>query len=106
MEKNYLFFLYKLKVSLICEKEVTQLKEIEILVNKKLELITTDGFEYAPHITLTNRKTKKEKKKSGVNLKLAKQMAEKMLGNDSPSQKGTQNQKKPGGQKPTNKRHF
>jgi ATP-dependent RNA helicase RhlE len=93
-------------LSLVCEKEVSQLKEIELLINKKLELISTDGFEYAPHITLTNRKTKKEKKKNGVNLKLAKQMAEKMMGNDKSIQKDTQSKKKPGGQKPTNKRHF
>ena len=93
-------------LSLICEKEVAQLKEIETLINKKLELMTTDGFEYAPHITLTNRKTKKEKKKSGVNLKRAKELAEKMMGNDKLPQKGTQNSRKPGGQKPTNKRHF
>ena len=93
-------------LSLICEKELTQLKEIEALINKKLEPLETDNFEFTPHITLTNRKTKKEKKKKGVNLKLAKEMAEKMMGNEKPSQKGTQNKKKPGGQKPTNKRHF
>ena len=93
-------------LSLVCEKEVAQLKEIETLINKKLEPLETDNFEFSPHITLTNRKVKKEKRKSGVNLKLAKQMAEKMLGNDKSSQKSTQNKKKPGGQKPTNKRHF
>ena len=93
-------------LSLICEKELAQLKEIELLINKKLEPLETDNFEFTPHITLTNRKTKKEKKKNGVNLKLAKEMAEKMMGNEKLPQKGTQNKKKPGGQKPTNKRHF
>jgi len=93
-------------LSLICEKELGQLKEIEALINKKLTPLETDNFEFTPHITLTNRKTKKEKKKKGVNLKLAKEMAEKMMGEDKPVQKGTENRKKPGGQKPTNKRHF
>ena len=93
-------------LSLICEKEVTQLKEIEILINKKLEAITTDNFEFTPHITLTNRKIKKLKKKEGVNLKRAKELAEKMLGNDKSSQKGTQKKKKSAGERPSNKRHF
>jgi len=93
-------------LSLVCEKEVAQLKEIEELINKKLEAVTTDNFEFTPHITLTNRKTKKLKKREGVNLKRAKELAEKMLGNEKSPQKGRQTKKKNNKEKPSNKRHF
>ena len=93
-------------LSLICKKEVTQLKEIEELINKKLELKTTQGFEYEPHTKASNRKSKKEDKKNGLNLKKAKELAEKMMGKKEMREDMGSNKKKPGGQKPTNKRHF
>ena len=94
-------------LSLICEKELHQLKEIESLINKKLELMETEKFEFRPHITLSNNKKSKQKKKnSSLNLKLAKELAEKMMGNDKSNQKGTQKKKKSGTRKPINKRHF
>jgi len=93
-------------LSLICKKEVPQLKTIEELINKKLESITTEGFEYAPHTTISNRKSKKEDRKKGVNLKEAKELAEKMMAKDRFGEKNNKKKRKPGGQKPTNKRHF
>jgi ATP-dependent RNA helicase RhlE len=93
-------------LSLICKKEVTQLKEIEELINKKLELRVTEGFDYEPHTKVSNRKSKKEDKKSGINLKKARELAEKMMGTKEMRDEMGQNKKKPGGQKPTNKRHF
>jgi ATP-dependent RNA helicase RhlE len=93
-------------LSLVCEKEKAQLKEIEELINKKLEVFETDGFSLNSEKTLTNRKVKKENKKNGVNLKKAKELAEKMMGKKGMSDMETSNRKKPGGQKPTNKRHF
>ncbi len=93
-------------VSLICKNEVSQLKEIEELVNKRLESIITEGFEYEPHTTTSNRKSKKEARKKGVNLKEAKALAEKMMAKDRFGEKNNKKKKKPGGQKPTNKRHF
>ena len=93
-------------LSLVCEKEKEQLAEIELLINKKLEVFETEGFSLATEKTLTNRKVKKELKKKGVNMKKAKELAEKMMGKKGMSEIGTQNKKKPGGQKPTNKRHF
>ena len=89
-------------LSLICEKELHQLKEIENLINKKLEAIETEGFEFSPHI----RRNKQKKKNKSVNLKLAKKLAEKMMGSDKSNQKGTQKKKKTTAQKPINKRHF
>jgi len=93
-------------LSLICKKEITQLKEIEELINKKLEPITTDGFEYTPHTKASNRKSKKEDKKKGINLKKAKELAEKMMGKKEMKDKVNFKKKKSRGQKPTNKRHF
>ena len=93
-------------LSLICEKELPQLKEIENLINKKLEAIETEGFKFTPHITLSNRKIKQKKKNKGVNLKLAKELAEKMMGSDKSDKKGTQKTKKVVARKSTNKRHF
>jgi ATP-dependent RNA helicase RhlE len=93
-------------LSLVCEKEKAQLKEIEELINKKLEIFETDGFSLTSDKIPTNRKVKKELKKNGVNLKKAKELAEKMMGKKDMSDSETSSRKKPGGQKPTNKRHF
>jgi ATP-dependent RNA helicase RhlE len=93
-------------LSLVCEKEKIQLKEIEELINKKLETFETEGFSLTSEKTVTNRKVKKELKKNGVNLKKAKELAEKMMGKKGMSNTETANKKKPGGQKPTKKRHF
>ena len=93
-------------LSLVCEKEQAQLKEIEVLINKKLEAMETEGFSFSPHKTLTNRKVKKDLKKKGVNMKRAKELAEKMMNKEGMGSKDTFKKKKPGGQKPTNKRHF
>ncbi len=65
-------------LSLICEKELHQLKDIENLINKKLENIEIDGFKFTPHITRSKRKTKKDKT---TDLKLAKELAQKMMRN-------------------------
>jgi len=93
-------------LSLVCKKELAQLKEIEELVNKKLESQETEGFAFEPHTKVTNRKSKKEDKKKGINLKKAKELAEKMMGKEglhpqSDNKKGKSNSKSP-----KNKRHF
>jgi ATP-dependent RNA helicase RhlE len=93
-------------ISLVCKKEVTQLKEIEELINKKLELITTEGFEYEPHGKASNRKSKKEDKKKGVDLKKAKALAEKMMGKKGMEEKIKSKSPKSGKKPPKNKRHF
>ena len=86
-------------LSLVCKKEITQLKEIEELINKKLESIETEGFIFEPHTKITNRKSKKKDKKKGVNLKKAKELAEKMMGREGISIKKDKKRAK-------NKRHF
>ena len=93
-------------LSLICEKELHKLKEIESLINKKLEVIETDGFKFTQNITLSNRKTKQKKKDKGVDLKLAKELAKKMMENGKLSQKGIQKKRRSSSQKSANKRHF
>ncbi len=92
-------------LSLVCEKEIAQLKEIEILINKKLKIFETEGFLLTSK-TPTNRKVKKESKKNGVNMRKAKELAEKMMGKEGINVKSTKKNKKRGGEKPTNKRHF
>ncbi|CAA6812247.1 MAG: ATP-dependent RNA helicase RhlE [uncultured Sulfurovum sp.] len=93
-------------LSLICEKEKTQLTDIETLINKKLEIFETEGFMLNANITLTNRKVKKEIKKKSVNMKKAKELADKMMKKEGMGKKGTGDKKKSGGQKSINKRHF
>ena len=90
-------------LSLVCKKELTQLKEIEELVNKKLESRETEGFTFEPHTKVTNRKSKKEDKKKGINLKKAKELAEKMMGKEGLLPK-VENKKNKSNSK--NKRHF
>ena len=92
-------------LSLVCEKEKEQLKEIELLINKKLEHFETEGF-LLTFKTPTNRKVKKENQKKGVNMKKAKELAEKMMGKKGMANNDTKSKKKRGGEKPTNKRHF
>lgn len=92
-------------LSLVCEKEKEQLKEIEILINKKLEHFETEGFLLTSK-TPTNRKVKKENQKKGVNMRKAKELAEKMMGKKGMAHNDTKSKKKRGGEKPTNKRHF
>lgn len=90
-------------LSLVCKKEITKLKEIEELINKKLEIIVTDGFSFELDRIVSNRKSKNKDKKKGVDLKKAKELAEKMMG-----KKGilTKKDKKINSKLPRNKRHF
>ena len=64
-------------LSLICKKEQEQQKEIEELINKKLEPISTEGFETKP-TNQTIKKSKKPNRSDTSILKKAKALAEKM----------------------------
>ena len=92
--------------SLIGKKELTQLKEIETLVNKKLQVVTTDGFEFSAHNSLSSKKSKQNRKNKGVDLRLAKELAEKMMSSDKSTPKNREKNKKIVARKPMNKRHF
>ena len=93
-------------LSLVSKKELTQLKEIEELVNKKLETQETEGFPFEPHTKVTNRKSKKEDKKKGINLKKAKELAEKMMGKEGLHPQTNNKRSKSNSKSPKNKRHF
>ncbi|MBU1669182.1 DEAD/DEAH box helicase [bacterium] len=93
-------------LSLIGEKELTQLKEIEELINKTLPTISTEGFNYTPHVKVSQKKSDSESKKKNLNLKKAKELAEKMMGKENMGNKNTQKKGKPSKQGPSNKRHF
>ena len=93
-------------ISLVCKKEITQLKEIEVLINKKLEPIITENFEYEPHTKSSNRKSKIEDKKKGVNLKKAKALAEKMMGKKGMKEESSGHKKSSSSRQSRNKRHF
>jgi ATP-dependent RNA helicase RhlE len=85
--------------SLVCKKEREQLKEIEKLINKKIEVLSEEKVK-------TNRKVKKEDKKKGINLKQAKELAEKMMGKDGINPTDNNKRSKIGSKSPKNKRHF
>ena len=86
-------------LSLVCEKEIEQLKEIEILVNQILESISTEGFEYKSKVkTIKVEKVEKTNRRDKSTLKKAKELAEKMSRKDNNS---SSNKKSP-----RNKRYF
>ena len=91
-------------LSLVCKREEEQLKEIEELINKKLEIIS-ESVEEKRKVP-TSRESRKKLKKQGVDLKKAKALAEKMMGNDPIKGDGGQKKGKKRGEKPSNKRHF
>ncbi|CAA6822133.1 MAG: ATP-dependent RNA helicase RhlE [uncultured Sulfurovum sp.] len=93
-------------LSLICDKEKQQLLEIEILINKKLEIFEMEGFSFSSNIAPTNRKLKKEIKKQGVNMKKAKELAEKMMKREGMSDILNINKKNIAVKKSKSKRHF
>jgi len=82
-------------ISLICKKEIEQLKEIEIMINKTLPAITTESFNYTD-----TPPPMKEKK--GVDLKKAKALAQKMMKKDEIGQSRSKIPKKGRG----TQRHF
>ena len=93
--------------SLICQKEVEQLAEIEKLINKSLETIETEGFTYEKHLQSSSKKIKQkeldENKKQAAKLKKARELAEKMMGNKNIS---NDKRKKSKRKSPSNRRHF
>ena len=97
-------------LSLICQKEVEQLAEIEKLINKTLESIEIEGFTYDKHVQLSSKKIKQketnENKKQAAKLKKAKELAEKMMGNKNISDISNDKRKKSSRKSPSNKRHF
>ena len=97
-------------VSLVCQKEVVQLKEIELLINKTLTPISTEGFNYDTNIQQVSKKTKTitsdEKKKQAIKLKKAKEIAERMMGRKEMADISTDKRKNPSKKSPSNRRHF
>ena len=93
-------------LSLVSSKELAQLKEIEELINKKLEIIDKQESQTEESQKPSNRKSRKAERKSGVDLKKAKALAEKMMGKEGLKEISKHKNKKPAGQKPSNKRHF
>jgi ATP-dependent RNA helicase RhlE len=97
-------------LSLVCQKELEQLQEIEKLINKNLETIETEGFTFEKHIQLSSKKIKQketnENKKQAQKLKKAKELAEKMMGNKNISDISNDKRKKSSRKSPSNKRHF
>ena len=97
-------------LSLICQKEAKQLKEIELLINTTLPTITTEGFSYENRVQESSKKIKQqetnESKKQALKLKKAKELAEKMMGNKNISNIPTEKRKKTSRKSPSNKRHF
>ncbi len=86
-------------ISLICQKEITQLEELEKLLNIKLQKVTIEGFNYNPSLKLSNKKNKQKDIKNNEKLKKAKELAEKIMNKGKKSEKTVNKSKKNG-------RHF
>jgi len=93
-------------LSLVCAKEVEQLQELEKLVGKTLPSISTDGFSYDPLSKPSSKRVKKDNKRKDINLKKAKELAEKMINRDKKSDKKRKTTKRDHYKSPKNKRHF
>jgi len=89
-------------ISLVCNKEQQQLKEIEILINKKLSKTVLNGYIESNIET----ETKREKPKKNINLKKAKELAQKMMKKENKSDKNIKTAKKDHYKSPKNKRLF
>ena len=61
-------------LSLVCAKEVEQLRELEKLVNKTLASVTTEGFTFDSSCKPSSKKIKKDGNKKSENLKKAKEL--------------------------------
>ena len=92
--------------SFVCKKELEQLQEIEILIAKKISLITSEGFESTTNKKASNKKNGNKSKNKTVNLKKARELAEKMMGSDKVTQNDANSKKKNSSKSPKNKRHF
>jgi len=92
-----------LAVSLISQAEKTELEQIETLINKQVEILKLEGFEGIKDISSDN---KKKKNKNSVNMKKAKEIADKMMKNTNVSKKETNLKENKGRKRGGNKRHF
>lgn len=86
-------------ISFVTNEEKPLVEEIEILINKKIDV-------YQKEVDSSQKERSKNKGKKAVDMKKAKELAEKMMKKEGVGKKGTEQKKKRGGQKPTNKRHF
>jgi ATP-dependent RNA helicase RhlE len=93
-------------LSLVCAKEIEQLRELEKLVNKTLASVTTEGFLFDSSYKPSSKKIKKEDNRKSKNLKKAKELAEKMMGTDKKQSKKRKTTKRDHYKSPKNKRHF
>ena len=93
-------------LSLICKKEIEQLQEIETLLAKKIPSITSENFEFTLDNKAFSKKVKNIDKNKTVNLKKARELADKMMGTDKVTQNNADKKKNNNLKSPKNKRHF
>ncbi|HHD82354.1 MAG TPA: DEAD/DEAH box helicase [Campylobacterales bacterium] len=92
-----------LALSLVAKSEKAILEKIETLMGKEIETIHLEGTQSVEKIT-SNNKTKKVEKK--VNMKKAKELAERMMEKTNMGKKETKNSSKTLSKGSRNKRHF
>lgn len=92
-----------LAISLISQDEKTELEQIETLINKQVDRLKIEGFYTTNYISSDN---KKKKNRNNINMKKAKEMAEKMMAKTNMSKKETKSTSNKRAKTPKNKRHF
>ncbi len=74
-------------ISLICEKELFQFKDLENILNIKLPEVTTKGFICNSFLKLDNKKNKQIDRKKNKKIKNAKELAERIMNKEKKNKK-------------------
>jgi ATP-dependent RNA helicase RhlE len=92
-----------LAISLLSQEEKIKLEQIETLINKQIDRLKIEGFEATKTISSDNKKKKSEK---NVNMKKAKEIADKLMDKRGMGKKETKKSKNERAKRSINKRHF
>jgi ATP-dependent RNA helicase RhlE len=90
-------------ISLISEAEQSKLEQIETLINKQIDTLNIESYQGGKIISSNNKKKKSQK---NVNVKKAKEIADKMMAKENMSKKETKNRQNRVKVGSRNKRHF
>ncbi len=93
-------------ISLICEDQSQELQSIQEATSQSISLWNLEGFKTTPPLIDEKKQPKRREKKEGIDLKKAKEIAQKMMNSDKSASNQSKNRLQKGSRKPRNKRHF